>query len=79
MAFAPSGNKIKPSPILLKTTTCLAATNNDMPTPLATDGDWSAYLDEETTGYGVYFVIIERMVYCVFIDVHAAILCFIDS
>ena len=51
-AFAPSGNKIIPSPILSETTSCLAATNNDMPTPLATDGDWSAYLDEETTGYG---------------------------
>ena len=27
-----------------------------MPTPLATDGDWSAYLDEETTGYSEFCV-----------------------
>jgi hypothetical protein len=47
IAFAPPNNI---API---TSSCLAA-KNDMPTPLATDGDWSAYLDEETTGYGEF-------------------------
>lgn len=34
-----------------KQSTCLYAD----PTPLATEGDWAAYLDEETTGYIYYF------------------------
>ena len=41
-------------PAAIQSSTCLAA-KNDMPTPLATDGDWSAYLDEETTGYGEFW------------------------
>ncbi|KAL7522660.1 hypothetical protein ACHAWX_007602 [Stephanocyclus meneghinianus] len=59
-AFAPPKNavcKSSPSPFLVgklvESSTRLAA-KNDVPTPLATEGDWSAYLDEETTGY-VYF------------------------
>lgn len=50
VAFAPPARKLS-SPFHVESSTRLAA-KSDMPTPLATDGDWSAYLDEETTGYG---------------------------
>eukprot|EP00804_Cyclotella_cryptica_P006746 CCRYP_015711-RA/>CCRYP_015711-RA protein AED:0.05 eAED:0.05 QI:335/1/1/1/0.5/0.33/3/4488/602 len=64
-AFAPPNRAVcnaSPSPFLVSKnidsstrSSIRLAAKNDFPTPLATEGDWSAYLDEDTTGFVYYF------------------------
>ena len=54
LAFAPPANSLRTLPQYCPSTTSSTLLHSS-PEPLATEGDWSAYLDSETTGYVYYF------------------------